>query len=97
MITGMPRIAIAVRDLDVAADTFRDAFAMPVTEVAGVVESLGVRIAMCTPGNGSNVELMSPADPAAPSPSPETRDHSRANAVADCGEKRGSITNSSGQ
>ena len=66
MITGMPRIAIAVRDLDVAAKIFRDAFGMPVTEVAGVVESLGVRIAMCTPGNGSNIELMSPANPAAP-------------------------------
>ena len=34
MITGMPRIAIAVRDLDLAADTFRNAFAMPVTEVS---------------------------------------------------------------
>ncbi len=65
MITGMPRIAIAVRDMDVATATFRDAFAMPVNEVAGAVESLGVRIAMCTPGNGSNVELMSPADPGA--------------------------------
>ena len=39
---------------------------MPVNEVAGAVESLGVRIAMCTPGDGSNVELMSPADPGAP-------------------------------
>ena len=65
MITGMPRIAIAVRDMEVATTIFRDAFAMPVNEVAGAVESLGVRIAMCTPGNGSNVELMSPADPGA--------------------------------
>jgi catechol 2,3-dioxygenase-like lactoylglutathione lyase family enzyme len=39
---------------------------MPVNEVAGAVESLGVRIAMCAPGGGSNVELMSPADPDAP-------------------------------
>lgn len=66
MITGMPRIAIAVRDMDAAIATFRDGFAMPVSEVAGAVESLGVRIAMCAPGDGSNVELMSPADPDAP-------------------------------
>lgn len=30
MITGMPRIAIAVREMDATIDTFRDAFAMPV-------------------------------------------------------------------
>jgi catechol 2,3-dioxygenase-like lactoylglutathione lyase family enzyme len=66
MITGMPRIAIAVRDMDAAIATFRDGFAMPVNEVAGAVKSLGIRIAICAPGDGSNVELMSPADPDAP-------------------------------
>ena len=32
----------------------------------GSVDSLGARLAMCVPAGGSNIELMSPADPAAP-------------------------------
>src|SRR5579883_1025223 len=66
MITGMPRIAIAVRDLDHAIRTFRDGFGMPVSEVPNAAGSLGVRIAMCAPRGGSNIELMSPADPSKP-------------------------------
>ena len=66
MITGMPRIAIAVRNMDEAIRTFRDTFGMPVTESPRSVESLGVRIAMCTPPAGSNIELMSPAVPGEP-------------------------------
>src|SRR5215216_1050648 len=66
MITGMPRIAIAVNDMDKAICLFHDTFGMPVEEVPAAVQSLGVRIAMCAPDNGSNVELMSPADPNAP-------------------------------
>jgi catechol 2,3-dioxygenase-like lactoylglutathione lyase family enzyme len=66
MITGMPRIAVAVRDLDRAVATFRDGFGLPVNEVPNAAGSLGVRIAMCAPHGGSNVELMSPADPSKP-------------------------------
>jgi catechol 2,3-dioxygenase-like lactoylglutathione lyase family enzyme len=66
MITGMPRIAIAVRDLDKAAGVFRDGFGMPVSESPATVQALGVRIAMCTPDTGSNIELMCPAVPEAP-------------------------------
>jgi hypothetical protein len=63
MITGMPRIAIAVRDFDTALATFRDGFGMPVQDLSGTsIESLGARLAMCSPGLGSNIELMSPAN-----------------------------------
>jgi methylmalonyl-CoA/ethylmalonyl-CoA epimerase len=66
MITGMPRIAIAVRDMDRAIGVFRDTFGMPVEESTASAQALGVRIAMCAPDGGSNIELMCPADPAAP-------------------------------
>ncbi len=66
MITGMPRIAIAVHDMDKAISVFHDTFGMPVEESPASVQSLGVRIAMCTPPGGSNIELMSPAVPEAP-------------------------------
>jgi catechol 2,3-dioxygenase-like lactoylglutathione lyase family enzyme len=66
MITGMPRIAIAVRTMEDAIETFRGRFGMPVNESAQSVQSLGVRIAMCTPAAGSNIELMSPAAPGEP-------------------------------
>jgi methylmalonyl-CoA/ethylmalonyl-CoA epimerase len=62
----MPRIAIAVRDMDAAVRVFRDSFGMPVQEAPGQVEALGVRIAMCAPEGGSNIELMCPANPDAP-------------------------------
>ncbi len=67
MITGMPRIAIAVRDFPAAVATFRDRLGMPVIDIsADTVASLGAKLAMCVPAGGSNIEIMSPADPAAP-------------------------------
>ncbi len=67
MITGMPRIAIAVHDFDACVATFREKLGMPVIDVSDTsVENLGAKLAMCVPGGGSNIELMSPADPATP-------------------------------
>lgn len=67
MITGMPRIAIAVRDFDAVVATFRDRFGMPVIDLSGsTVTSLGAKLAMCVPPGGSNIELMCPADPGMP-------------------------------
>jgi len=67
MITGMPRIAIAVRDFAAAVDSFRGELGMPVLDVSQAsVPSLGAKIAMCMPEGGSHIEIMSPADPAAP-------------------------------
>ena len=67
MITGMPRIAIAVRDFTAALTLFRDKLGMPVVDISeSSVASLGAKLAMCTPVSGSNIELMSPADPQAP-------------------------------
>ena len=67
MITGMPRIAIAVNDFPKAIDFFKEKLGMPVVDMsAGSVDSLGAKLAMCVPENGSNIELMSPADPDAP-------------------------------
>jgi catechol 2,3-dioxygenase-like lactoylglutathione lyase family enzyme len=64
MITAMPRIAIAVRDMNRAIETFRDVLGMPVYEFAWVRKSLGIRMALCVPVGGSHIELMSPEDPA---------------------------------
>jgi catechol 2,3-dioxygenase-like lactoylglutathione lyase family enzyme len=67
MITGMPRIAIAVNDFSMAVATFRDKLGMPVIDLSeSSVSSLGANLAMCVPKGGSNIELMSPADRAAP-------------------------------
>jgi len=67
MITGMPRIAIAVRDFDKIITTFRDQFGMPVIDISeSSVDSLGAKLAMCVPPGGSNIELMCPAVPEAP-------------------------------
>ena len=67
MITAMPRIAIALNDFEAAVETFRDQLGLPVVNLApGSVESLGAKLAMCMPEGGSNIELMSPANPAAP-------------------------------
>ena len=67
MITGMPRIAIATGDFSGIVDTFRNKLGMPVIDLsARTVPALGARIAMCVPKGGSNIELMSPQDPAAP-------------------------------
>jgi catechol 2,3-dioxygenase-like lactoylglutathione lyase family enzyme len=64
MITAMPRIAIAVRDMDRAVETFRDGLGMPVYEFEWVRASLGIRMALCVPPGGSHIELMSAEDPA---------------------------------
>ncbi len=67
MITGMPRIAIAVNDFETAVATFREKFGMPVIDISdSSVDSLGAKLAMCVPHGGSNIELMCPADPKAP-------------------------------
>jgi catechol 2,3-dioxygenase-like lactoylglutathione lyase family enzyme len=67
MITGMPRIAIAVNDFSRTVATFREQLGMPVVDISETtVQSLGAKLAMCVPEGGSNIELMSPADPQAP-------------------------------
>jgi len=64
MITAMPRIAVAVRDMSRAISTFRDVLGMPVHEFDWVRAALGIRMALCVPPGGSHIELMSPEDPA---------------------------------
>ncbi|HSD09445.1 MAG TPA: VOC family protein [Candidatus Binatia bacterium] len=64
MITAMPRIAIAVRDMDRAITTFRDQLGMPVYEFDWVRTALGIRMSLCVPAGGSHIELMAPEDPA---------------------------------
>ena len=67
MITAMPRIAIAVNDFSETVATFRDKLGMPVVDFSqSSVGSLGAQLAMCVPEGGSNIELMSPADPTTP-------------------------------
>ena len=64
MITAMPRIAIAVDDFARAVTTFRDGFGMPVFDFSDTtVPELGAHVGMCQPVGGSNIELMSPANP----------------------------------
>ena len=67
MITAMPRIAIAAGDFEAMIETFGNRFGMPLVDLSdSSVVSLGARLAMCVPEGGSNIELMSPADPEAP-------------------------------
>ena len=67
MITAMPRIAIAMHDFSKCLATFRDVLGMPVVDLSeSSIASLGAKVAMCAPEGGSNIELMSPADPNAP-------------------------------
>ena len=67
MITSMPRVAIATHDFERCVETFRRDYGLPVIDLSpGSVESLGAKLAMCVPSGGSNIELMSPADPKAP-------------------------------
>ena len=67
MITAMPRIAIAMHDFSKCLATFKDVLGMPVVDVSeSSLANLGVNVAMCVPQGGSNIELMSPADPNAP-------------------------------
>jgi catechol 2,3-dioxygenase-like lactoylglutathione lyase family enzyme len=63
MITAMPRIAVAVRDMDRAITTFRDRLGMPVHEFEWVRKALGIRMSLCVPPGGSHIELMSPEAP----------------------------------
>ncbi|MBM4385182.1 MAG: VOC family protein [Deltaproteobacteria bacterium] len=67
MITAMPRIAIAARDFAGIVAAFRDVLGMPVVDLSAYsAPNLGAKLAMCVPPGGSNIELMSPHDPAAP-------------------------------
>jgi len=67
MITAMPRIAFASADFDQMVETFSDVLGLPVIDIsASTVPGLGAKVAMCVPQGGSNIELMSPANPEAP-------------------------------
>jgi catechol 2,3-dioxygenase-like lactoylglutathione lyase family enzyme len=67
VITAMPRIAIAMHDFDAAVTTFRDVLGMPAVDFSDqTVPTLGAHVGMCVPNGGSNIELMSPADPGKP-------------------------------
>jgi catechol 2,3-dioxygenase-like lactoylglutathione lyase family enzyme len=67
VITALPRIAIATRDFAGIVAAFRDVLGMPLVDLsAHSAPSLGAKLAMCVPPGGSNIELMSPHDPAAP-------------------------------
>lgn len=67
MITGMPRIAIAVHDYQAIVSLFRDKFAMPVIDLSKMSsKDYGAALGMCVPEGGSNIELMSPVDPDTP-------------------------------
>jgi len=67
MITGMPRIAIAVNDFPAVVRLFRDKFGMPVIDLSkSSTPEYGAALGMCVPEGGSNIELMSPVDPNTP-------------------------------
>ncbi|MBL4781707.1 MAG: VOC family protein [Porticoccaceae bacterium] len=67
MITGMPRIAIAVHDYPAVVSLFRDKFGMPVIDLSkSSTPEYGAALGMCVPEGGSNIELMSPVDPDTP-------------------------------
>lgn len=67
MITGMPRIAIAVHDFPAVVRLFRDKFGMPVIDLSkSSIPEYGAALGMCVPEGGSNIELMSPVDPNTP-------------------------------
>jgi len=66
MISGMPRIAIAVHDFAACVASFRERLGMLVVDVSeSSVKDLGASLAVCVPEGGSNIEIMSPADPSA--------------------------------
>ena len=67
MITGMPRIAIAVHDYPAIVSLFRDKFGMPVIDLSeSSSKEYGAALGMCVPEGGSNIELMSPVDSSTP-------------------------------
>lgn len=63
MITAMPRIAIAVRSFEGIVSTFQDTLGMPVIDSSEeALSKLGIKVGMCVPTGGSNIELMSPGN-----------------------------------
>jgi catechol 2,3-dioxygenase-like lactoylglutathione lyase family enzyme len=63
----MPRIAIAACDFAGVVRAFREDLGMPIVDLsASSAASLGANLAFCVAPGGSHIELMSPADPAAP-------------------------------
>ena len=63
MIDLLPRIGIAVRDMDRAVDVFRNRFGIPTYEFEWAPEKLGARMAIGSGWRGSHIELLAPADP----------------------------------
>jgi methylmalonyl-CoA/ethylmalonyl-CoA epimerase len=59
-LSGIARVIVAVRDLDDAVTVYRDRFAMPL-EVMPEDGERGVRSALCAPGTGGVIEIVSPA------------------------------------
>lgn len=67
MITGMPRIAIAVEDFQATLTTFREKLGMPVVDASeDSFVRLGAAVAMCAPDGGSMIEVMGAGDPEMP-------------------------------
>jgi hypothetical protein len=67
MITGMPRIAIAVEDHASIISVFSEKLGMPVFDLSEeTVKSLGAKLAFCAPKGGSNIEVMSPGNSDSP-------------------------------
>ncbi len=66
MIAMLPRIGIAVRDMDRATSVFRDRFGIPTHEFAWAPEKLGARMALASGGDGTHIELLAPDDPVRP-------------------------------
>jgi len=66
VIATLPRIGIAVRDMDRAIAVFRDGFGIPTHEFAWASEKLGARMALASGGDGTHVELLAPDDAARP-------------------------------
>ncbi|MCZ6503976.1 MAG: VOC family protein [Gammaproteobacteria bacterium] len=58
---------IAVEDFASTISVFSDELGMPVFDLSTqTVESLGAKLAFCTPEDGSNIEIMSPGNPDTP-------------------------------
>lgn len=66
MIDLLPRIGIAVRDMDRAVEVFRNRFGIPTHEFPWAPEKLGARMAFASGLGGSHIELLAPDDPSRP-------------------------------
>lgn len=67
MITGMPRIAIAVEDFQGTLTTFREKLGLPVVDAsADSIARLGAAVAVCAPDGGSMIEVMGTGNPETP-------------------------------